>query len=123
MIKILSLLWLLAPAALAAPIDPCDGGERQGLWLLTVNQDDASQRDELLETLRLLASPGFLPTFVMAPAGNPAVVIGVSFDTTRFRAATAAAAAKDKVLAALAAIPGNELECNDFSLPGMGIRN
>lgn len=117
------LLSSMASTAFGASIDPCTGREVQNSWILTVNEADESSRDHLLDTLRLLGSKGFQPAFVMSSERNAAVIFGVTFDTTQFRNTSDAEAAKTSTLGTLITLPGNRLECNDLSLPGMGIRN
>lgn len=125
--KILSLflfIFMFANTSFAEEVDPCVKlrSEQRNNWILTLNQKDSSSREQLLSTLRLLATQGFTPEFIVAPPQDAHIALVFTFNPDLFRSPEIAEQTKNETLRALIEI-GNSVECNDLTRQGMGIRN
>lgn len=123
---VLSLLTLFCSAPLLAEnasVDPCRGTKVENQWLLTINEQDAASRENLLETLRLLAAPGFSVKQVFSFSA-PSLLIVMKFDPLYSSEPGASSRLKEDTLAALLAIPGTRLECDGIATinPAIGVR-
>lgn len=118
----------LSPEAFAAgSADPCIGQDAvPNNWFVSMNEDGVSTRDGLLQTLTLLGTGGFTPSFIFAydDSITQAKTIVVSFDPS-YWSDNRGEQIKEATLSALAAIPGNAIRCNYYAYPApaMGVRN
>jgi hypothetical protein len=124
---LIASIVVIASTNAYSSIDPCDDPrtETENNWILTLNTEDLSSKQDVLETLRLLGTRGFLPTWITS-SGDDERVIVFSFDSSKYSDAMdplEVTRIKHSVLKRLANIEGNELSCNDIGGPGMGVSN
>ena len=103
-------------ASTAAFRDPCVGPDIQAnSYLVTVNEEDGSDRDDLLKALRLLATPGFTPEYIFDQDGP--VVVTVNFDPTYYANAAEGKRIKLAALKNLSETNGVSISCNQVAHP------
>jgi len=111
--------------ALAERLDPCTGPEVvPNSWLVSVNDEDQSSREDLLQVLRLLGTGGF-SNHILNFEQDPSVTVALSFDPSYWADRRAARAAKAKVLSGLKKLEGVLIRCNGkvYPAPAIGVRN
>jgi hypothetical protein len=119
------VLSLSSTSALAERLDPCTGPENVlNSWFVSVNDEDLSSREDILQVLRLIATGGF-SNQVFDWGQDPSVTIFISFDPSYWADAKAGRAAKAKVLRGLKKLDGVLLRCNPkaYPAPAIGVRN
>ena len=97
--------------------DECTDPERHALnsWLVDVYLDDVADKEEIMATLKLMATGGFSTRDIFSYSGDPVVTIVLSLDPSYWL--EDGETIKNETLSAIKAIPGNVVICNGLIFP------
>ena len=107
--------------------DPCEGLEEvlMNSWLLTINEADASSKDDILRSLNLVGTGGFkVKNIFNFSSDDASVVMSIYFEPDYYQDASRAKQVKDGVLAELLDISGVQVFCDSIMrpTPAIGVR-
>ena len=113
----------LSNMALAA--DPCSDREHvvPNSWLISVNEEDQSSKQDILTTLKLLSKGGF-EIRSMFDFADPDIVLATYFRPDYYYDQDRADEVKNSVLEELQTLDGVKIRCNgiNYPFPAVGVR-
>ena len=113
----------LSNAAMAA--DPCTGPEvAKNSWLISVNEEDQSSKQDILNVLKLLSKGGFKIGSIFDFSDDADVVLATNFKEDYYADPERADFVKNSVLDELQTLEGVTIRCNGImrTLPAIGVR-
>ena len=121
--KKLMTMFIALFAIISSPVfgessDPCTGPNvRENSWLIEINSEDNSSREDILKTLDLLSVGGFKLKEIFSHGELSSKTLVVSFDPSYYLEEADGIQAKEETLGALKMVDGNVIHCNRIFRP------
>lgn len=110
----------------ASAQDPCEHRSNvlQNSWIMTLNVDDASSKDDVLNSVRLIGTGGFKVKNILNLGEDAPVLISFNYDSKYYVDQVRAKDVKNNVLGELLGIEGVNVACDSINTisPAIGVR-